>query len=335
MRVMVLYRPWLPALRAQSLQVVYSAHALARRGHQVVVCYRPTPGDPLAPFGLAHEPGLQLWPLPRGGTAASLAMRYRMLRFDGVFLAREKRLARDLLRLRPRARVVLEAHEVDSLQRPCDATQALEREVFAGVSAVIANCEGVASQLRAIHGVQATVVHNGGVVVEPAEPGNGWVVPGSLGPGKDLETVALAAREVGGIDLIGPTEPGRWIELQRLARGALRWRGEVAPAAVPQVLQRYRAGIVPLGTGWFGRELTSPLKAWSLLGARVPFAGADLPSLQRVAPDAFEPYTPGDPASLVAALRRLGKPTARARCLDNARPRSWDQRAAEVEAVLA
>lgn len=338
MRVMVLYRPWLPSLRAQSLQVLHSAHALAARGHRVRVHYRPLGGDPLALFGLQPLPTLELVPLPRHNTAASLAMRWAMLRWDGVFLAREKRLALDLLRLRPRARLVLEAHELDSALaeergEPPDRWLDLEGRVLQGCSAVIANCEGVANAIGVVHRIEAHVIHNAAPPM-PHAHGSGLVYAGSLGPGKDLETVARAASRVGGIDLVGPAEPRRLQELQRLARGALHWRGEVLPRDLPAVLGRYGSSVVPLGTGLFGREFTSPLKVWTLLQAGLPFAGADVPALHRVAPGAFLPYRSGEVDSLVEALQRLQEPAVRTALLQAARPRSWAERALEVEEVL-
>lgn len=339
MQILIGYRPWLPSVRAQSVQVVSSAIALARRGHRVRLCYRPTGRHPLEPFGAREVPGLELVKLPSRSAAASWRMRWELLQWPGRFLVREKRLARFLVRWRPDARVVLEAHELDSallasLGRPADAMLTLEQQVLPHVDAVIANCEGVAEAIETVHGIRSTVIHNAGTVIPSADPGSGFVLPGSLGPGKDVETVARAARERP-IDVVGPATPERWRELMALSQGGLRWRGEVDPCGLPALLQRYRAGIVPLGTGLFGRRQTSPLKAFALMGAGVPIIGSDTPALRAAIGTAFEPYTPGDPSSLVKALIRLEDDQTHQARLQAARPRSWDDRAAEVEAVLA
>ncbi len=81
---------------------------------------------------------------------------------------------------------------------------------------------------------------------------------------------------------------------------------------------------------------SSPLKLWDYLASGVPIVGADLPSLRRAAPGAFLPYRPDDPSALARALQRCMTDEAlRVELLARATVRTWDQRAAELEAFLS
>jgi hypothetical protein len=148
-----------------------------------------------------------------------------------------------------------------------------------------------------------------------------------------VRTVALAAKSYGRIDVYGPSHRDA-PALVELSGGNLVHRGPVPPLDLVSTLRTHATLVLPLGRGWFGEQFTSPLKAFAYQAARVPFVGADTPALHRAAPGAFEPYAPGDPASLVRALERLSVPSVRAARLEAARPRTWDERAAQVEEVL-
>jgi len=329
----MLYIPELPSLRAQSIQVVSSAHALARRGRRVRLWYRATGADPLAPYGLASHPRLELCALPPSKTLASVCFRADILRWArvhrgrGVFLARSKRYARYALKRAPQIPLVMEAHEVDSIQRARTdgaSLAVLESEVLGGAAALIANCEGVMEGLSWMHRLPENrrVVHNAWLPgAPPTGPGSGVALAGSLLEGKDPSTVARAGRELGGVTVYGPSEV-RW--------EGLVWGGSVAPRDLVAVLQQHAVLVLPLGRGWFGERFTSPLKAFSYAATGRPIVGADTPALRAALGSAFEPYQPGDPGSLVAAVRRVLGGEARP-----APPqRTWDQRAAEVDEVL-
>jgi hypothetical protein len=333
--VFVLFGVELPSLRAQSIQVVNSAHALARRGLWVELHYHPAAADadPLEMYGLRPHPRLVLRALPRRRTPASIAFRTAAWRFarrhrrDGVFLARSKRYARDAFRLG--LPVVVEAHEVDSLQTagtPQSARFArLEREVLSRCAGLIANCEGVRNGLSWMHDLPAvtSVVHNAWTPDPSEAPGTGEGIAfaGSLLSTKDPQTLAAAGRTLGGI-----TAYGRF----RSVPDGLIDGGPVEPRHLVRTLRRHRVLVLPLGPGWFGSELTSPLKAFAYRASGVPFVAADTPAMRRAAPGAFEPYRPGDASSLVGAVRRL-----QARTDPTSLPvRTWDDRAAEVHAIL-
>ena len=123
--VFMLYRVPADPARAQSIQVVHAAHALARRGHDV---WLAVDGDdsvwgegPLATYGLTAVPSLRVVRLRRN-PVGSVQYRAAFLRWlrrsngEGFVIARSKRYAREALRwCESRFRLVVEAHEVDSL----------------------------------------------------------------------------------------------------------------------------------------------------------------------------------------------------------------------------
>lgn len=335
MRVFVLYRPRWPSLRAQALQVFHAAHALASTGVDVTVAYHPGEGDPYAWFGLPPLPDLHLVQLPVRGTAATVAFRAEVVRWarrgPGVFLAREKKLADEAQRYL-RLPVVLEAHEVDSLLgRP--HLFALERRVLRRAAGLITNCEGVMNGLSWGHDLPAVrrVVHNASRPPIRRERGKGVVYAGSLLAEKDLETVARAAPRVGGITLLGDHPPERLRALDALARGALVHGGGVRPRELLETLAGFEVALLPEGNGRFGREMTSPLKAFSYRAAGLPVVGADTPAVRRALGEAFVPYTVGSVDGLVAGIQ-----TARTRwdALRAYPVRTWAHRAQEVLGVL-
>ncbi len=327
---------------------------MAQRGHRVELCVqgRARSDEVLRAFGLSPLPTLRLRVLPVANTPASTAYRARFAAWvlrtggRGVALARSKRHAAWALRwFGSRFRLLLEAHEVDSVQR-ADAGEdpaplhELERRVLARSWGVVANCEGTLRLLQRTHPrcPPAVVAHNG------ARPGVGSAgqgehvgCVGSVRPYKDPRTVARAAascRER--VVWIGP-DASDLEALQPLAGGRLRWEAPVPPARVPARLAEFRALLLPLSPGRFGAELTSPLKLWDALQSGVPLVAADTAAIRDAAGGAYVPYTPGDVASLVRALDAACHDTAlRRRVLKHARrrARTWEQRAAEVEAFV-
>lgn len=340
-----LYRPTAPSVRAQSIQVVHMAHAMASRGHRVTLAVDPaeptSAADVLAFYGLGPVRGLDLFVLPASRTAGSIAWRALLAgwvvrtRGGGVLYARSKRHAQEAVRLYgDRFRLVIEAHEVDSLQaaergEDPGPARALEAFVLARAAAVVTNAPGTLALLREAHPdlPPALAAHN---ATHPSRirrggPGEGVGYVGSARSYKDLATLAAAARELPWpVHAVGSEAPGL------VAEPALPHRD------VPDRLAGFRVLVLPLAKGLFGERLTSPLKLWDYLASGVPIVGADLPSLHDAAPGAFHPYRPGDPADLARAIRELYADEAlRAEILAHARVRTWDDRAAEVEAFLA
>lgn len=348
-----LYRPTAPSARAQAIQVMNAAHAMAARGHRVTLAVRPPPGprptaaDVLACYGLEPLPTLHLAVLPAGGTAASLAHRALWLgwlartRGRGVAVARSKRYAVQAARLG--GRVVLEVHEVDSLQaaergEDPGPVRALEQRALAAALGVVANAPGTLRRLREAHPAlpPAVALHNAthpsrARSMAPDAEGVGYA--GSYRREKDLETLARAAAGLGlPVHLVGAE--GAEV-LQPLASGRLVLEPPLRHVDVPDRLARFRVLVLPLGRGLFGEALTSPLKLWDYLAVDVPVVAADTPAVREATPSGVHLYRPGDPDDLARALREayVDGPLREA-LRRRPPPRTWAHRAAELERFL-
>ena len=356
MRILHCYRPRVPLMRAQFIQSLHTAHALAQRGHEVSVFaeraadWHGDIGAALASYGLKPHAQLDLR-LARSTHPGVTGLRFRRLLAqwlvgqNGVVYARSKKWARFAMRFGAlsSARLVLEVHEVDSAQRVErgeDAREmlALERQVLGAASGVVANCEGTLEQLRQVHGAlvpPACVVHNGTSPDRQIEPvPHDGVVVGYLGSPrryKDLDTVLAAAGELNGalqFRVIGaPADDAAGLNVQGTAHV------EVADAVpypeVAPLLAGLDVAVLPLGTDLYSRELASPLKLWDYLAAGLRVVAADTPSVRRICGEDVEYYQPGDASSLISALQR-------ALLTDRPAPRlrTWADRAAEIETFL-
>lgn len=363
MRIVHLYRPQVPDLRAQAIQVTHTCHALARRGHQVQLYaqvargYERRSAAALAPYGLEPHPGLRLellrWQHPG---LAGLDFRRRVLsaiqaqRGQGlVVYARTKRHAAELARWRQALgfRLVFEAHEAESAQlaergEPHGSAAALERRVLGGCDALVTNCEGTLEVLEELHGpvlpALRRVIHNGTepARLRPARPHEGIVAGyvGSLRSYKNIHTMLEAAQLLPPgyrLRLVGGAEGQAELTRTREQAGERVTVDPAVPyALVPEVLAAMDVLVLSLGDDLYGRRLASPLKLWDYLATGLPVVAPELPSVRAAAGDAFVPYQPGDSASLASAIQR-----AAAAASQPPRLRSWDDRAAELESFLA
>ncbi len=359
LRILHLYRPRVPATRAQSVQVVHTCHALARRGHTVTLlgdradvaaagaaglAAGADPGDPTAAlraYGLDHPEGLDLRIAPVvWAPGAGWWFRWQVRRWEGdVVYARAKRY---VARIPTRVPVVIEAHEVDSAlarergENPA-AMLRLEAAVYRRAAGVVANCGGTLALLEATHTLPSrrVVIHNatradrallstGGAPAPAASPVVGYT--GSPRAYKGLATVlaSLPSWPAGArLELVGGAPEGAVLPPNVTALPP------VAYGALPAHLARYHALLLPLDDNLFGRALTSPLKLWDYLATGIPIVAADLPTTREIGGDTLHYYPPGDPSGLAAAV---------ARALVAPRPaprlRTWDDRAAEIERFL-
>lgn len=338
MRILHLYRPRVPGVRAQAVQVVHTCHALAARGHTVtLLADRAGPGGPdeaLAAFGLGRPPGFDLRIAPTAyPPLAGLWFRAQVLAWRGdVVYARAKRYVGLVPRGVP---VVIEAHEVDSAlleERGEDATamRGLEAEVYARAAGVVANCEGTLALLEATHALPPLrrVIHNATradrAVVRAPSPTPTVGYTGSPREYKGLATVfaSLPSWPAGvALEMVGGAPPD--------VPAGVSVVPPVPYGELPARLARYRALLLPLEDNLFGRALTSPLKLWDYLATGIPIVAADLPTVRAIAGDAPHYWRPGDPASLAVAVAR-----ALAAGSSPVRLRTWEERAAEVEALL-
>ncbi len=351
LRVLSLYRPTLPGLRAQAIQVVHAAHALAARGHAVtLLADRAQGGDPstaLAAFGLEPLPTLNLEIAPSAHPGlAGLWFRARALAWSlgapGLVLARDRRRLVRLLPLLRRHRIALEVHGLDSLQaeeRGEDPAPHLEieRAALSAAFALIANCEGTLRVWEARHGAllpaRRAAVHNATSPSRRREaqtPDPVIRVVGSLRTYKGVEALRVAAPLLPlPLELVG----GSPEEIRALgSSGSLSARPPVPFLEVPDLLARSAALLLPLADNLFGRELTSPLKLWDYLATAAPILAPDLPSVRRIVAltgASLHLFRPGDPEDLARAAREALAAPPRVPTL-----RTWAERAEELEALL-
>lgn len=356
MRWFWLYRPQVPTPRAQAIQVVHMAHAMACRGHQVRLCVEPVQAtnarEVLAYYGLEPVAGLDLVVLPESRTLASWVFRARFAEWvlggPAVVVARSKRYAVEAASwLGARFRLVLESHELDSAlaaERGENAgpVEVLEARALNRAEGLVCNAPGTLALWENAHGKRipkAVVLQNGvhpGQVRDPVDAGEGAAYAGSALDLKDVVTVATAAGLAKTtITMIGARSEER-IRLGALSKHRLQFLPPCRPVDVADLLVRYRVLVLPLAPGVFGEHLASPLKLWSYQAVKRPIVGADLPSLHAAAPGAFLPYVPLDARSLADAIDRAHEDASlRAALVAKGRVRTWADRAAELEAFVA
>lgn len=358
MRWFWLYRPQVPTPRAQAIQVVHMAHAMASRGHEVRLCVEPvqatTAREVLAYYGLEPVRGLDLVVLPEGRTVASWVFRARFAEWvltgsePTVVIARSKRYAVEAANwLGTRFRLVLESHELDSALAAergenTGPVEVLEARALNRAIGLVCNAPGTLALWERAHGKRlpkAIALQNGvhpGQVREPTDAGQGAAYAGSALDMKDVVTVATAAGLANTpITMIG-ARPEERVRLGALSRHKLQFLPPCRPVDVADLLVRYRVLVLPLAPGVFGEHLASPLKLWSYQAVKRPIVGADLPPLHAAAPGAFLPYAPLDARSLADAIDRLhGDASLRAAIVAKGRVRTWAERAEELEAFVA
>ncbi len=363
MHLIHLHRLRVPELRAQAIQVLHTGHALARRGH-AVTCFADRaagfgggPRAALEPYGLTPHPGLDLRILePRHPGLAGLAYRrgvFAWLRArrgsrPPVVYVRAWRTADEIRWIRRVMdfRLVFEAHEVESVQarerrEPHRPHERREARVLAALDGLVANCEGTLGLLEEVHAGRVPrarrAVHNG---TDPSRrcdpvPHLGTVVGyvGSLRAFKDVHCLLAAAerlpvgyrvRLVGGVPGDGEHDA-----IAAAAGPRVEVRPVVPYARVPEELAGLDVLVLSLGDDVYARRLASPLKLWDYLATGLPVVAPDLPSVRAICGDAFQPYRPGDPASLARAVELAARRSPEPRRL-----RTWDERATELEAFL-
>lgn len=354
-RLLHLYRPHVPSVRAQALQVVHTCHALAARGHEVtLLADRAAPeergaldgaagvvGDAteaLRAYGLDHPKGLDLRVAPTSwAPGAGWWFRVGLLRWaagGGVVYARAKRYVSLVPRRIP---VVVEAHELDSAlaaERGEDPApwRRLEASVFARAAAIVTNGEGTRRVIEAawpaLPPIRAIPNATRADRARPPRPGPVPTV-GYTGSPRSWKGLADVFASLPGwpagvrLELVGGAPEGP------VPAGVIV-SPAVGYAALPERLAGFSALLLPLADNLYGRALANPLKLWDYLATGLPIVAADLPTVREVAGDRPFYFRPGDPTSLAEAV-------GRALAAGRSPPllRTWDQRAAEIEAFLA
>lgn len=354
MRILHLYRPRLPSFRAQAIQVLHACHALASRGHEVtLLADRGTSGRPedaLAAMGLPPVTtlNLRISPTPHSGLTGMWFRAHLSLWWagaPGLVLARDKRRLRSALKLlKPnRHHILLETHELDSAleseQGRTPTSAKLESWLLPRIDAMVANCGGTLAAWEAAYGEalpdNRRACHNAVSAARHRErvsdPDPVIRCLGSMRTYKGFPWLMDAAADLPlPVELIG----GRPEE--RAALGGsdrVRLLPPVPYPEVPDVLATSSALLLPLQDNLFGRQLTSPLKLWDYLATAAPIIAPCLPSVDEIAALTGAPlhrYTPGDADSLRRAAAAALQAPPRTPTV-----RTWDARAAEIEAVAA
>jgi len=371
-----------PLERANGVQIVKTAAALAHAGADTTLLVRdsdPRPTDEILPlFGVApgalrvrrvrvlHRRGSFFIPraafLARAGAASVAA-----LRRGAVVYTRDLQLADVLLGVRRRARLVYEAHAVESIlyrergtlygtsDRPQEAKAARlrrrEQRVWRGAAAFVATTAGIRDTFAEEFGPRerASIVPNGcDVPADRTFPGLAAGQPprvlyaGQLYPWKGVDELVDAVARIPGVRLaILGGIPGEADEARVRARVAalgiadrVEMLGLVPQAEVARELARARVVAVPVRRTAMTLRHTSPLKAFEAMAAGRPLLASDLPSSREFLRHGENAWLvpPDDAAALADGLRALLSDDALSeriarRAFEDAAAFSWDARA--------
>lgn len=322
MKILYLADLRFPMERANGIQTIETAHALARRGNEVDLVVRRTDGRSdeacLHFFGLPAHAGLRLQRVsaPFGRWSFLGSALWRLARARGLWdfvYTRDLILADFALRV-GKPPVIYEAHTVAAVFAEEHARlygmgrvpswaklsrlDRRERRVCRGANGVVTITRALANALEDRHGkiAPARVVPDGArlpnelhVFEGPQSPPRVYYV-GQLYPWKGVDVLVEAMRSVTGAELVIvgglPPEP----DLDRLKRLAaslsleerVRFRGFVPPPELPEERRKADVFVIPLLDSTTARLFTSPLKLFEAMASGRPVVASDLPSIREV-----------------------------------------------------
>ena len=322
MKILYLADIRFPMERANGIQTIETAHALAHRGVEVDLVVRRSDGRSdeacLEFFGLPPHPGLRLRRIsaPFGKwsfIAAALGLLFRARgRWDFVY-TRDLVLADLALRLSTLP-LIYEAHTVaavfaeeharlygaDKAPSPGKLSRLdkRERRVCRDAKGVVTITEALLKTLEGRHGklAAARVVPDGTRLPEKLPAFEEVRSPprvcyiGQLYPWKGVDVLVEAMRHVNGAELVIvgglPPEP----DLDRLKRLAsslslenrVRFRGFVPPPELSAERTKADLFVIPLLDSTTARLFTSPLKLFEAMASGRPLVASDLPSIREI-----------------------------------------------------
>ena len=329
----------LPAVQARFLQIMNTAHALARAGAEVklLTAFRPGAGpeDILAHYGLPADPNLEIVGLPMlrrdqaswlrvswHGVfqAALLKYLFTRRRRGGVVFVRHLKLASFLLRWKSPLGlpVVYEAHEI--FHRTADSPRGqkrlapLEIRTARKADAVVCTSSVLAQEFQDLGAADPQVTPHG-VREEWFEVnrtlGGPVIYTGGLYPWKGVDDLLEAAVMLPGQRFLIVGGGDRLDYLQDAADrlglgGRVDFVGRVPHESIPVFLGEAGLAVLPNRPGPDTRY-SAPLKLVEYMAAGLPLVAADVPTFREILVDERNAllFEPGHAADLAAALNRL------------------------------
>jgi glycosyltransferase involved in cell wall biosynthesis len=322
MKILYLADIRFPMERANGIQTIETAHALARRGVEVDLVVRRTDHRSdeacLEFFGLSPHPRLRLRRVaaPFGKwsyIAAALGLLVRARgRWDFIY-TRDLVLADLALRLGTLP-LIYESHTVAAVfaqehgrlygaervpsKAKLSRLDKRERRVCRGAAGVVTITGALEKALEERHGkvARSRVVPDGTRLPEALPPFPGVHSPrrvyyiGQLYPWKGVDVLVEAMRHVEGAELVIvgglPPEP----DLDRLKHLAsslsledrVRFRGFVPPPELPAERTKADLFVIPLLDSTTARLFTSPLKLFEAMASGRPIIASDLSSVREI-----------------------------------------------------
>jgi len=349
MRILHLYRPRLPGVRAQTIQVLHTTHALARAGHELTVIADRAKSevnldDALKRLDLNPHKRLQIRLNPYlNNMWAGIWFRREVLKWwkgpPGIVLARDKRRLLEAMRYYSgRHKIILECHALDSAIAEEKGESGrkwtkIEGRLAQDCHGLIANCDGVMSLWKAKHRLPEHVatIHNATRINSPFswEPGRNLRCIGSWKSYKGVGRLKDLARAIDRpVEFFGATES----EIADNAQERILLRPKIPYGETQGIIQGARALLLPLNKDLFGTKLTSPLKLWDYLASPVPIIAPDLPTIREIQLMTGSEIHLHEPENLTDLIRAVKEAV-------NASPRkphyrTWIQRAIEVDAFI-
>ena len=334
MRILFLYRPVYPSFRAQHLQILQTATALAKRGHHVTILANKSP-DPEWTAPNISSLNIVSSPLSHPGFS-SLWFRFQVLRWAqgqaGWIIARDKKRLLQIAPLLPtRHRIVLESHELDSILNSDGTWHSIEQRCLNIIDVLICNCGGTLQLWVSEHRdlPPSFVVHNATNHQDTSNPFYSGTIR-SFGSHHDYKAADWLAKVAKSsphtIELFGSWDSSS-------SPGSIRISPPLTGQELTIKIANSSALLLCLGDNIFGQYLSSPLKLWDYLASHRPIIAPSLASVQEIVnkmkAQGVHYYQPQDATSFTNACTQALQAAPRVPVI-----RNWDKRAEELEHIF-
>jgi hypothetical protein len=335
-RILYLYRPVYPSFRAQHLQIIQTATALAKRGHQVTILANKRT-DPNWKTPEVDTLSIKEAPF-RNQTMAGMWFRIQFFQWlqgeSGWIIARDKRRLLQLHKLIPkRHRIALETHEVDSLLQPDNNWFETEKRILDISHVMLCNCGGTLQLWKQEHNNLPPnyIVHNAtGITQYPTYQVSNIIR--SFGSHHNYKGANWLAKTMANSS-VKLEIYGSWNSSTKAPNNITIYE-PVPSTSLKPLIGSSKALLLCLGNDIFGQYLSSPLKLWDYLASPRPIIAPSLASVQEII-NRFQSkgvyyYQPNDAESFFQALQEATTAPPRSPNI-----RTWDDRAAEIEYILS